>query len=97
MYMYPIAINIEAQEIRYQNEYNLGDGLLTLAILRKYVSEDQTFSVNDGVDEDDFSDNTILYVNGTRLETKGELSKRVAKEEAYMKRYNEFHATKPKA
>ena len=91
--MYPIIIKREPQIIRYQKEIDLSDIQLSLKVIRKYVSETETFSINE-VETGRFSSKTMLCVNGQRLETKKELNLRVKKEEAYMENYTKFHSSK---
>lgn len=86
MYMYPITIKRESQVIHYSNEYELEDDPLTLKELRKYVSEDESFSIYNK------EEGLYLLVSGSRLETKEEVEMRVKGEEGYMKNYNEFHS-----
>lgn len=92
--MYPITIKREPQEVRYEKEIELKDGQLTLAELRKFVSEDETFSINEVETDRIFGYVTMLYINGKRLETPEETKVRVEKEETYMKNYNEYHLSK---
>lgn len=91
-YMYPIVIKREPQKVRYSKEIALGNSVLTLAKLREHVSEDDIFSIYQ-TDEGLYS-KTMLCVDGERMETQEEANARVAKEEAYMKGYNEFHSKK---
>jgi len=89
-YMYPIKIKREAQKIRYTKEYPLEDyGVLTLRELRKYVNEDEAFSIHDS--DEGMQSTYTLSVSGTRMETPEELALRVAKEELYMVNYKAFH------
>ena len=92
-YMYPIIIKREPQIIRYQKEFDLSNVQLSLKVIRKYVSETESFSINE-LETGRFSSKIMLYVNGQRLETKKELNLRVKKEEAYMKNYTKFHSSK---
>lgn len=85
-YMYPINIDRDPQKIGYTKDYELNDSELSLADLRKYVNEDETFEIN-------YEENRI-YVYGYKLETKEEVEKRVSKQEKYMKNYTEFHKNK---
>ena len=87
--MYPIIIKREPQKIRYHKEFELDGEGLTLAKLREYVTEDEIFSISET--DESIHSKTMLYVNGTRLETKEETELRVQKEESYMKNYAEFH------
>ncbi len=89
MYMYPIKIKREPQIVRYSKVVELEDSTLTLAMLRKYVSEDEHFSIIET--DEGFYSKTLLSISGNRSETDDELNSRVAKEENYMKNYNEFH------
>ena len=85
-YMYPITINRNPQKVTYSRTEYLDDMEMSLSELRKYVEEDETFEF--------FSEDFELKIYGNRLETEEEMNRRVAKEEAYMKGYNEFHAKK---
>lgn len=93
MYMYPIKIKREPQNIYYTREIELEKPCLTLAELRKYnITEDETFSIGEKY-EAQFP-TSVLYVSGWRIETSEEVSKRVEGEEKYMENYNKFHANK---
>ena len=94
-YMYPIQIKREPQKVRYTKEFNLNSDSLTLAELRKYVSQDETFSIYEA-ENSIYGSQYILNVSGERLETEEEVKTRVAKEEKYMESYTKFHANKPK-
>jgi hypothetical protein len=89
-YAYPIQIKREPQKVKYQKQFELESALLTLSELRKYVSEDEQFAINEE-GEPPFGDKIVLHVYGYRMETNEELRTRVAKEEAYMEEYNKRH------
>jgi hypothetical protein len=93
-YMYKIVIEREPQEIKYSREIELKDELLTLAELRKHVSENEYFSI-DLEETDDGGFRTMLNVSGKRLETQDEVDIRVTKQEKYMENYHKFHGTEP--
>lgn len=80
--------------IRYSKQFELDNEALTLEKLRKYVSEDEIFSISDT--DEGLHSKTMLYVNGTRLETQEETNTRVKKEEKYMENYANFHRNKNK-
>jgi hypothetical protein len=90
MYMYPIKIKRNAQKVNYEKEVELDrQGPLTLALLRKYVAENETFLAHLS------NYNTyILNIYGTRMETEEEVRIRVGKEEKYMENYQKFQDTK---
>lgn len=95
MYMYPIIIKKEPQKIRYHKEIELDGDVLTLAMLRKHVDEeDQVFSVF--TTDAGLHSKTMLSVYCERTETDEEVRKRVESEEKYMKNYTEFHSKKAK-
>jgi hypothetical protein len=90
-YMYPIKIKREPQKISYSKQIELkNEGVLTLAELREYVTEDEEFSINEK-ENSIYGNEYILSVWGKRMETDDEVKNRVAKEESYMKNYTEFH------
>ena len=88
MYMYKIAVDKKPKKVHYSKEYDLIDLELTISELKKYVSDNESFQIN--------SDEGKIYVYGSRLETKEELKDRIAGEEAYNKRYDEYHASRKK-
>lgn len=90
-YMYPIIIKREPQIISVRKTIELDDSTLTLAQLMRYgVTNDCKFQIV----EDSYSGEYRLYIYSKRLETQKEVDKRVAKEESYMKNYNNFHKNK---
>lgn len=89
MYYSKITIKRQAQEVRFHKSIDLPDGLLTLELLAKYVSEKETFAISQV--EEGFDQKTILHVYGKRLETEKEVKKRVSKQEKYNKGYDRFH------
>lgn len=95
IYMYPIIIVREPKEIRYQKEIELEDKLLTLAKLRKHISEGEKFSI-ESVPDRQYFDKIMLYVHCKRYETPEEVKVRIEKEELYMKHYKEFQKNKTK-
>jgi hypothetical protein len=88
-YMYPIVIKREPQKVRYTKEIELKSDSLTLAKLRKLVTEEETFSISQE-ENSIYGSKTVLYIHGERLETDKELKTRVLKEEIYMRNYTEF-------
>lgn len=91
-YMYPIKIDREPKKVRYTKDIILEDAVLTLADLRKYVTEDERFSFFE-TDEGIYS-KTMLSISGERLETEEETKLRVEREESYMQEYNRRKAGK---
>ena len=85
-YMYPIVINRERSFIPYERCYKLTDLELTLNELKFYVKKNESFFID--------SEAYVIYVRGKRLETDEEMNERIAKEELYMKNYQEFHSKK---
>jgi hypothetical protein len=79
-YKYPIKVNYEPKNIRYEKEIYLGDQLLTLGALAKYMKEGETFDIV----RDCHSGDRILKIHCVRMEKEEERKKRVSKEEKYM-------------
>ena len=77
--------------ISYHKEFDLGlDTTLTIADLRVYgVTDDNNFAIYQEENQ-----KHTLYVSGQRLETEEETKIRIEKEEAYNKRYEEYHKNK---
>lgn len=81
-----IKIDRHPQYKSFTKEIDLGhETMFNLDDLRRF-----------GVDEQDqFSfDGNTLYIYKTRLETEAELAQRIAKEEDYNKRFDEYHKNK---
>jgi len=93
MYMYPITVKKEPQTVNYHKKTKLEDDILSLAILRKHVKEDELFYVTT---PGELYGNMTLTVTGKRTETARETRGRVESEERYMKEYAEFHARNPR-
>lgn len=91
-YSYPITIKRDPQKVRYTNNIEVESDIFTLAELRKYVKEEERFSIIQN--ENTRFGSYILSVSGERLETPKETASRVEKEEAYMEKYNSNHANK---
>jgi hypothetical protein len=91
MYYSKITIKREPQMVSYHKEFDLGfDTTLTIADLREYgVTDDNNFSIYQEENK-----RHTLYISGKRLETEEETKIRVAKEEAYMRGYEEYHKNK---
>ena len=90
MYASKIEIKRYPQEVRFHKEIELPEGLLTLEILSKYLTKDESFSIDSQSER--FYSKTILNIYGKRLETPEEVNKRVIKEEKYMEGYYKHHA-----
>lgn len=87
MYMYPISIDYTKKEIRTKRKVKINDiDAISLDLIQKNVNKEETFYV-------DF-ENYCLIVEGKRLETDEEQSKRVEKELSYMQKYNAYHFQK---
>jgi hypothetical protein len=80
-YSYAIKIDREPKTIQFHEEHEFFEPL-TLAFLRKYVREEDTFEI------DDETGYLVVYKN--RLETPEETAARVAKEESYMAEYERW-------
>ena len=92
MYYSRIAVDKNPKTISKTIEKSLGyDGSLTIGFLKDLgIGDNDEFCVY----EDENSKEVILSYTLSRLETNEEVSKRVSKEEAYNKRYEEYHASK---
>jgi phenylacetate-coenzyme A ligase PaaK-like adenylate-forming protein len=77
-YAYAIPVKEEKQIIKYSEEHELNNDVLSFELLRKYVNEGETFAIVD----------TTLTVYKQRYETDDEQQQRVSREKAYMKEYN---------
>ena len=81
----PQIIN-ETREIEWPDDY------LTTNDLKKYIKENEKFSLYIKVDEENWTGNIIMIeICSERLETEQELQKRIKKEETYNKNYELFH------
>lgn len=95
--MYKCHVKKEPQTIITTHEKNLGDSSeLTIAKLREYgIEEHDRFYVHS---YDDYSiihgNEYILSWEKVRFETEEEVAIRVAKEEDYNRRYDEYHKNK---
>lgn len=92
MYYSRIAVDKNPKRVSKTIEKSLGyDGSLTIGLLKDLgLSDNDEFCVY----EHENSKEMFLSYTLSRLETYEEVSKRVAKEEAYNKRYEEYHASK---
>jgi hypothetical protein len=86
-------IKRERQKVRYHKEFELDNDILTLPELRKYVNEDESFSI---IEKENslYGCAYILSVSGIREETDEEMKERIKKEELYMGNYHKFHNRK---
>jgi hypothetical protein len=91
MYYSKISIKRQPQMVSYHKEFDLGsDTTLTIADLREYgVTDDNNFAIYQEENK-----RHTLYISGQRLETKEETKIRIEKDEAYNKRYEEYHKNK---
>ena len=87
-----VVVDRNPKTISKTIEKSLGyDGSLTIGFLKDLgIGDNDEFCVY----EDENSREIFLSYTLRRLETDDEVSKRVAKEEAYNKRYEEYHASK---
>jgi hypothetical protein len=94
MYASKIEIKREPQFISYEKIFDLGyDATLSISDLRFFgITDENTFATH----QEENTKRYTLYVNGMRLETEEETKIRVAKEEAYMRGYEEYHKNKNK-
>lgn len=85
-----IAVDKNPKTINKTIEKSLGyDGSLTINFLKELsIKDNDEFYVY----EDENSREIFIRYTLSRLETDEEVSKRVAKEEAYNKRYEKYHA-----
>ena len=92
MYYSRIAVDKNPKKVNKTIEKSLGfDGSLTISFLKDLgIGDNDEFCVY----EDENNKEVIISYALSRLETDEEVSKRVAKEEAYNKRYEEYHASK---
>lgn len=94
MYAYRINIDHNPKTITKSIEKSLGyDGALTISLLKKLgIGDDDEFEVY----EHENSREVFLRYSVSRLETKIEVKKRVAKEMKYNENYELFHARNKK-
>ena len=71
----------------YTRTIILPNRLLTLSDLSKHLNSDEKFTLQVSEKEE-----ILLCIQGWKYETKGEMSERIKKEEAYNLRYENFHA-----
>ena len=92
MYYSRIAVDKNPKTVNKTIEKSLGyDGSLTIDFLKDLgIGDNDEFYVY----ENENSKEMFLTYTLSRLETDEEVAKRVAKEESYNKRYEEYHARK---
>lgn len=92
MYYSKIAVDKKPKIVSKTIVKSLGyDSSLTIGFLKDLgIGDNDEFHVY----EDENSKEVFLSYTLSRLETEKEVAERVAKEEAYNKRYEEFHASK---
>ena len=92
MYYSRIAVDKNPKTVSKTIEKSLGyDGSLTIGFLKDLgIGDNDEFCVY----ECENSKEMFLSYTLSRLETDEELAKRIAKEEAYNKKYEEYHASK---
>lgn len=89
-YMYPIEIKEERQVVKYTQDINVTDKIMTVDFILQNVGKDETFEVWTDA-RDGYTANIFFTINKTRLETDEERRKRVQREKSYMIEYNKRH------
>lgn len=96
MYAYKINIDYNYKKITYTREVELPDRLLSIEDISKHLKNGEKFYFDYREDANGADGTYYVIFQGVRDETKKEYEKRIAKGEAYNKRYDEFHKKYPK-
>ena len=91
MYYSKIKINYDPQFVNEKRYIYLYEDQLTLDILEKYISRDETFFICT-LEPSMQGETYLIEIHRKRLETEEERQNRIAKEEKYNKNFEDFHA-----